>query len=85
MVFYTLVLQFYLKNEQKKKGRWYLSKKKKVEEKQNIPTIMISADGKRAVFPVKLSKNVNDFIGYGGPHVLYKSINRSSEYIFLRC
>ena len=29
-------------------------KKKKTEEKQNSATIMISADGKGTVFPVKL-------------------------------
>ena len=47
-MFYTLVLQFYFKNGQKKKRRWYLFEKK-TEEKQNIPTIMISLDGKGAV------------------------------------
>ena len=56
MVFYTLVLQFYLKNEQKKKGWWYLSKKKKIEEKQNIPTIMISVDWEKDSFTSEFIK-----------------------------
>ena len=29
-------------------------KKKKIEEKQNSTAIMISVDGKRTIFPVKL-------------------------------
>ena len=29
-------------------------KKKKIEEKQNSAAIMISVDGKRTIFPVKL-------------------------------
>ena len=55
MVFYTLVLQFYKKmGERKKEDDTFGSKKKKTEEKQNNATIMISADGKGTVFPVKL-------------------------------
>ena len=56
MVFYTLVLQFYKKmSKRKKKDDTFGSKKKKkTEEKQNSATIMISADGKGTVFPVKL-------------------------------
>ena len=53
MVIYTLVLQFHLKNGQKKKKMipfWV----KKLEEKQNSATIMIFVDGKGTVFPVKL-------------------------------
>ena len=49
MVFYTLVLQLYFQNRQKKKRRWYLSEKK-IEEKPNIATIMKSVDGKVTVF-----------------------------------
>ena len=57
MVFYTLVLQFHKKmGKRKKKDDTFGSKKKKkkTEEKQNSATIMISADGKGTVFPVKL-------------------------------
>ena len=52
-VFYILVYQLYLKNGQKKKTIWYLSEEK-TEKKRNIATIMISVDGKGAVFPMKL-------------------------------
>ena len=53
MVFYTLILQFYLKNEQRKKeGDTFL--RKKTEEKQNYVTIIISIDGKGTVFPVNM-------------------------------
>ena len=52
MVFYTLVLQFYQKNEQKEKRRWYLSEEKNRKKIRSI--IMISVDGKGTVFPVKL-------------------------------
>ena len=45
-MFYTLILQFYLKNGQKKKRRLYLSEGKKIEETQNRATMMISVDGK---------------------------------------
>ena len=31
------------------------------------------------------SKKIKDFIGYGALHLLYKLINRLSEYIFLLC
>ena len=40
--------------ERKKEDDTFGSKKKKTEEKQNNATIMISADGKGTVFPVKL-------------------------------
>ena len=43
------------------KRRWYLSKKKKTEEKQNSATIMISVDGKGTVFPVKLKLQGESF------------------------
>ena len=52
---YTLVLQFYQKekkNGQKKKTITFSGKNS--EEKQNSTKIMISVDGKRTVFPVKL-------------------------------
>ena len=53
MAFYTLVLQLYLKNEQKKReDDTFLTKKTK--EKQNIATIMKSVDGKGIVLPIKL-------------------------------
>ena len=45
------VLQLYFQNRQKKTRRWYLSEKK-IEEKQNIATIMKSIDGKVTVFPM---------------------------------
>ena len=49
-----MVLQFHLKNGQKtKKDDTFLSKK--LEEKQNSATIMIFADGKGTVFPVKIN------------------------------
>ena len=44
-MFYTSAFQFYLKNGQKKKRRWYLSEEK-TEEKQNSAAIMISVVGK---------------------------------------
>ena len=53
MMLYTLVLQFYLKHEQKKKTRSYLSEQKN-RRKTNSATIMISVDGIGTVFPVKL-------------------------------
>ena len=53
MVFYTLVLQFYLKNEQKQKRRWYLYEEKN-RKKQNSATMIISVDGIGTVFLVKL-------------------------------
>ena len=44
-----------LKQWAKEKRRSHISEKKKTEKKkQNSVTIMISADGKRTVFPVKL-------------------------------
>ena len=53
MAFYTLVLQLYLKNEQKKReDDTFLTKK--TREKQNIATIMKSVDGKGIVLPIKL-------------------------------
>ena len=30
-------------------------------------------------------KNIKDFVGYGGLHMLYKPISRPSKYIFLLC
>ena len=53
MMFHFLVLQFYLKNRQKKKENDTFLKKK-AEEKQNRATTMISVDGKGTVFPLKL-------------------------------
>ena len=53
MVFYTLVLQFYLKKGKNKKRRWYFLRKKTEEEKQCYHD-MISVDRKARVFPVKL-------------------------------
>ena len=53
MAFYTLFLQLYLKNEQKKReDDTFLTKK--TREKQNIATIMKSVDGKGIVLPIKL-------------------------------
>ena len=53
MAIYTLVLQLYLKNEQKKReDDTFLTKK--TREKQNIATIMKSVDGKGIVLPIKL-------------------------------
>ena len=52
-----LVLQFYLKNGQKKEDLTFL--RKKTEEKQNSVTIMISVDRKGTVFPVKLKLEGN--------------------------
>ena len=52
-MFYTLVLQIHWKMGQEKKKMipfWG----KKADEKQNSAIIMISSDGKGAVFPVKL-------------------------------
>ena len=56
MVFYTLFLKFNKKmvKIKKKDDTFGRKKKKKTEEKQNSTTIMISADGKGTVFPVKL-------------------------------
>ena len=54
MAFYTLVLQLYLKNEQKKKREDDTFLTKKTREKQNIATIMKSVDGKGIVLPIKL-------------------------------
>ena len=53
MVFHFLVLQFYLKNGQRKKENDTFLKKK-AEERQNGATTMISVDGKGTVFPMKL-------------------------------
>ena len=47
-MFYTLVLQFYNKNGQKKKYDTFL--RKKTEQKQNSATIMISVDEKGTAF-----------------------------------
>ena len=43
------------------KRRWYLSKEKKAEEKQNSATTIISKDGEGAVFPVKLKSQSESF------------------------
>ena len=51
-MFYTFVLQFYLKNGEKKNMIVYCANKP--EEKQNSATIMISVDGKGTAFPVIL-------------------------------
>ena len=53
MVFYTLLLQSYLKNGQKKKRRLYLSEVK-TGEIQNGATMMISVYLKGILLPVKL-------------------------------
>ena len=53
MVFYTLILQFYLKmGKRKKEDDTFL--RKTAEEKQNSASIIISVDGKGTVFPGKL-------------------------------
>ena len=52
-MFHFLVLEFYLKNGQKKKivtPFWRI----KAEEKQNSASTVISVDGKGTVFPVQL-------------------------------
>ena len=63
-MFYTLVLQFYFKNGQKKRKQkknmvhfWG----KKAEEKQNSVTIMISVDRKGTLFPAKLKLQGQSF------------------------
>ena len=62
MAFYTLDLQFYQKKVgKKKKGDDTLLREKKTEEKQNSADIMISVDGKRTVFPVKLKLQGESF------------------------
>ena len=51
MLFYTLVLQFHLKNRQKKKRRWHFSEQKKTEKKiKNSATTRIYVDGKGTFF-----------------------------------
>ena len=47
-----MILQFYSKNGQKKEDDTSL--RKKIEEQQNIATIMISVAEKGTVFPMKL-------------------------------
>ena len=60
MMFHFLVLQFYLKNGQKKKeDDTFL--KQKAEEKQNSATTMVSVDGKGTVFSVKLKLQGESF------------------------
>ena len=60
MRFYTSVLQFYLKNWQKKtENDIFLGKKK--QNKNNSATIMISVDGKGSVFPIKLKLQGTSF------------------------
>ena len=58
MVFYNLLLQFHLKNGQKKKKKkmipFWAKQQKETEEKQNSATIIISVNGKGTVFPGKL-------------------------------
>ena len=58
-MFYNLVLQFYLKNWQKKKYDIFLRRKK--EEKQNFATIMISVDRKGTVFPMNVKLQRESF------------------------
>ena len=56
MLFSTLVLQCYLKNEEKKMIHFWGKKEKK---NQNSVTIIISVDGKGTVFPVNyLNKDI---------------------------
>ena len=52
MMFYVLILQFYLKNGQRKKNDTFL--KKKSDEQQNSATTMIYIDGKGTIFSTKL-------------------------------
>ena len=68
MVFYTLVLQLYLKNGQRKEDETFMVKQKS-HKKQNSAAIMISVDGKGVVFPMKwklqgnhLRKDITFFI-----------------------
>ena len=61
MVFYTLILQFYLENGQKKKKMMIPFWGMKAGEKQSSATIMISVDGKGTVFPVKLKLQGDSF------------------------
>ena len=56
MVFYTLVLQFFLKNGQKKKENDTFLRKKNRRK-----TIIISVDGKVTVFPMKLKLQRESF------------------------
>ena len=59
MAFYTLVLQFCLRNGQKKKeDDTFLIK---TEEKRNIANIMKSVDGKGTVFTMKLKLQEESF------------------------
>ena len=55
-----MVLQFYLKNGQKKK-KDDIFLRKKTEEKQNSAGIMISVDGKGTVFLLKLRLQCESF------------------------
>ena len=59
MLFYTLVLQYYLKNGQRKEDDTYLWKK--ADEKQSSATTMILVDGKGTFFPVKLKLQGGQF------------------------
>ena len=61
MAFYTLDLQFYQKKRAKRKKEMTPFYGKKTEEKQNSADIMISVDGKRTVFPVKLKLQGESF------------------------
>ena len=60
MVFHFLIVQFYLKNRQKKKRKWHISDKKK-EERQTNATTLISVDGKGTVFPMKFKLQAESF------------------------
>ena len=61
MAFYTLDLQFYQKKMgKKKKGDDSLLRKKK-QKKSKTADIMISVDGKKTVFPVKLKLQGESF------------------------
>ena len=61
MVFWILVLQCYWNNGPKKKNKMRQFWVKKTEGKQNSVTIMISADGKGAHFPVNLQLEQESF------------------------
>ena len=59
-MFHFSVLQFYLKNGQKKKENDNFLKKK-AEEKQNSATTITSVDGKEIVFPMQLKLQGESF------------------------
>ena len=51
---FTILLNKWAKEKKKMIPFCEEKKKKKIEEKQNSTAIMISVDGKRTIFPVKL-------------------------------